>query len=38
MYVFVKDLERLVADLESTNDEAAVVRRYEHALVVRGQV
>jgi len=38
MYVFTKDLERLAADLESTDDEAAVVRRYEHALVAKGQV
>ena len=38
MYVFTKDLERLAVDLESTDDEAAVVRRYERALVAKGQV
>ena len=38
MYVFVEDLKRLAADLESTDDKAAVVRRYERALVAKGQV
>jgi len=38
MYVFTKDLKQLRADLRATDDKAAVVQRYEDALVAKGQV
>ena len=38
LHVFTKDMKRLIADLESADDGAAVVRRYEGALAVRLEV
>jgi len=38
MYVFTRDLERLIADLRATGDEVAVIRRYKDALVSRCEV
>jgi len=35
LHVFTKDMKRLIVDLESADDGAAVVRRYEGALAVR---
>lgn len=36
--VFTKDLKQLAADLEATNDGAAVVQRYKDTLVAKGEV
>lgn len=38
MYVFTRDLKRLMADLRATGDEVAVVERYKDALVSRCEV
>jgi len=38
MYVFTRDLKRLIADLRATGDEAAVIQRYGDALVSKCEV
>ena len=38
MYIFTKDLKQLKMDLEVTKDKSAVIRRYEDALVAKGEV
>ena len=38
MYVFTKDLKRLIADLRATGDEVAVIQRYGDALVSKCEV
>ena len=38
VYVFTKDLGRLIADLEVTDDEATVIQRYRDALAAKGEV
>ena len=38
MYVFTRDLQRLIADLRTTGDEMAVIQRYGDALVSKYEV
>lgn len=37
-YVFTKDLDQLRADLEATDDKAAVIQRYSDAVVAKSKV
>ena len=37
-YMFIKDLKHLTADLETTDNELAVIQRYKNALAVKGEV
>ena len=38
MYVFGRDLKRLITDLRATDDEVAVIRRYGDELVSKSEV
>lgn len=38
MCVFTKDLKQLIADLETTDDEAAVIRRYADTFIAKDKV
>ena len=38
IYILTKDLKQLMADLEATDDELAVIQRYKDALAAKGEV
>ena len=38
IHMFTKDLKKLAADLEASNDKAAVVRRYKDGLYAKTEV
>ena len=38
VHVFTKDLKQLIADLQATDDKAAMTQRYKDALVAKRQV